>query len=189
MTESNATVLGSTAKPLTLRICGGARHGQVIQLVSRKCTIGSAENCTLRLRAPHVRPVHCLILRGPSETLIRRWSPDTLLNDRAFIDAILAPGDRVRCGPIEFEWVDDPVEEVDMRSVTQVIARPATADLRAESDDRRWLAEQRRLLEAEKRQWRQQRQREEESLQQQREQVELLLAKQLARVKAIGPSA
>jgi hypothetical protein len=188
MTESNTTVLGGAATPISLRIRGGPRDGQLIQLASRKCTIGAAENCTLRLRAQSVRPVHCLILRGPSETLIRRWSPDTLLNDRAFNDAILTPGDRLRCGPIELECVDQPAEDVDMRAVTQVIARPATADVRAEFDDRRWLGEQRRDLEAEKQQWRQQRKREEESLQQQREQVELLLAKQLARVKAGGPA-
>jgi hypothetical protein len=191
-----ATALGPAAKPMTLRICGGPRDGQLVHLGSRKCTIGAADDCTLRLRARGTRPVHCLILRGPRETLIRRWSADTLLNGRTFTDAILNPGDRVRCGPVEFEWVEQPPveedekeeEEVDMRSVTQVIERPAQPNRSSQDDDRRILEQDRQALEAEKRQWRLERRREEESLQQQRDQVESLLAKQLAKAKAIDPA-
>lgn len=98
-------ILGSRLGELVLRVCGGPRDGQVVRLSSTKCAIGSAENCTLRLRAAGVRPVHCLILRGAKRTVIRSWSHDTRLNGRAFDDALLISGDRISIGPIEFDVV------------------------------------------------------------------------------------
>lgn len=88
---------------LVLRIHGTSRHGQIIRLRSEKCTLGASANCTLRLRARGVRPVHCLIVRGRAASVVRCWHPDTRLNGRAFSEAILAPGDRLGVGPIEFE--------------------------------------------------------------------------------------
>ena len=37
--------------------------------------------------------------------VVRRWSPDTLLNGCQFTDAPLNPGDRLSIGPIELEVV------------------------------------------------------------------------------------
>ena len=91
------------AGDLVLRICNSWRQGQLVRLKAAKCTIGSAPRCTLRLRARGVRPVHCLILRGQATTVIRRWAADTRLNDQAFADAVLSPGDRVSIGAIELE--------------------------------------------------------------------------------------
>ena len=88
---------------LILQVCSNSRHGQIVRLKAPKCTIGSAANCTLRLRARGVAPLHCLILRGPGGAAVRRWSPDTLLNHQAFDDAPLAPGDRLSVGPVELE--------------------------------------------------------------------------------------
>ncbi len=88
---------------LVLRICSPARRGQIVRLRSRKCTIGSARSCTLRLNARGVQPVHCLIMRGPGATIIRCWTPDTRINGRSFTDANLNVGDRLTIGPIEFE--------------------------------------------------------------------------------------
>ena len=88
---------------LVLRICGSSRHGQIVRLRSGKCTVGSGPRCTLRLHAPGVRPLHCLILRGRQAAVVRRWAADTRLNGRTFGDAELVPGDRLTVGPIEFE--------------------------------------------------------------------------------------
>lgn len=90
---------------LVLKIRGSSRNGQLLRLKSSKCTIGSNPNCTLRLRARGVEPVHCLILRGKNASVIRRWSPDTRLNGRSFTDAQLAVGDRLSIGSFEFEIV------------------------------------------------------------------------------------
>ncbi len=48
-------------------------------------------------------PLHCLIVRGPQATIVRRWSADTRLNGQAFTDAPLRPGDRLSVGAIELE--------------------------------------------------------------------------------------
>jgi hypothetical protein len=104
---SNASMMDS---PLTLRVRGGSRDGQVIKLSAAKCTIGSSRGCTLRLHGKDVRPVHCLIVRGKAQTVIRRWSAETLLNGKSFEDKQLVLGDLLRCGPVEFEVVPESGE-------------------------------------------------------------------------------
>jgi len=91
---------------LLLRVCGSSNDGKLIRLRSTKCSIGSSPQCTLRLRCPRFRPVHCLILRGPNATVVRSWAPETLLNGRRFSDAMLSPGDRLGVGPLELEVVE-----------------------------------------------------------------------------------
>jgi hypothetical protein len=108
MTSTNSPPAGISGEAITLRICGGERDGQIVRLTSEKCSIGARPGCTLRLRRRGVQPVHCLLLRGPGGVFVRRWSPDTLLNGRTFLDAPLSPADRLRCGPIEFELVGEP---------------------------------------------------------------------------------
>lgn len=96
---------GAPAGDLCLRIVGTAREGQMVRLTSRKCTIGSAKGCSLRLRAAGVRPMHCLVLRGSRGTVVRSWAPNTRLNGHTFCDATLVEGDRLKVGSIEFEVV------------------------------------------------------------------------------------
>ena len=103
MVTSVSNVLDAARGDLMLRILGSSRHGQVVQVHSPKCTIGAGPRCTIRLRARGLYPVHCLILRGANQTIIRRWAPDTLLNGQTFADAVLAPGDRLSIGRLQFE--------------------------------------------------------------------------------------
>ncbi len=104
-TRHPSTSLEPSTGDLVLRVRNGLRDGQTVRLRSTKCTIGGGAACTLRLRARGVAPLHCLILRGPTSTIVRRWAPDTRLNDRAFTDSPLSPGDRLSIGPIELEVV------------------------------------------------------------------------------------
>ncbi len=100
----------TATEPLALRIHGTARDGQIVRLRSPKCTVGSGPRCTLRLRARGVGPLHCLIVRGPCATIVRRWSADTRLNGQAFTDAQLLPGDRLSIGAIELEVLETAAE-------------------------------------------------------------------------------
>jgi len=109
-----STLLDAPNGDLVLRICGTSRDGQLVRLRSPKCTIGSGPSCTFRVRARGVRPVHCLILRGARQTVIRRWSADTRLNGGAFSDAPLGPGDRLGVGPAEFEVLDTGAASTNM---------------------------------------------------------------------------
>lgn len=123
---------------LVLRIRGTSRHGQIVRLQSEKCTLGSGPSCTLRLRARGVGPLHCLIVRGPSATVVRRWHPDTRLNGHAFNEALLSPGDRLSVGPLEFEVLEALLasESSDARSTAPSEPEAATVD---EPDSRRQL--------------------------------------------------
>ena len=103
-TISQGTISQSTISgELSLRIHGGNHDGQIVRLRSRKCTIGSGSQCTLRLRARGVLPLHCLIVRGTAAVIVRRWAPDTRLNGRDFQDAELTDGDILSIGPLQLE--------------------------------------------------------------------------------------
>lgn len=112
----------ATLAALRLRFRGGQHHGKVVRVNSSKCTIGSAENATLRLSCPGVHGIHCLVLRGETGTVVRRMSADTLVNGEVFEDTRLQPGDLLSIGPIEFEVLDETTD-----------SKPFDA---AESDDR-----------------------------------------------------
>src|SRR5689334_16559959 len=78
----SGSLLGTSHGDLVLRMTNGPHAGRVVRLSSAKCSIGSAADCTLRLRGAGLDPVHCVILRGSRQTIVRRWSGDTRLNDR-----------------------------------------------------------------------------------------------------------
>ncbi len=103
---ADATLPDVATGDLVFRIVGTSRSGQIIRLRSKKCTIGSSAGCTLRLVARGIRPVHCLILRGESSTVVRCWAPETRLNGGAFTDAPISTGDRLCLGPIELEILE-----------------------------------------------------------------------------------
>ena len=103
---SSSSVISPAPGFLVLRVRGSSRDGQIVRLQSSKCTIGSGSNCTLRLRADNIGAVHCLILRGPSRTVVRRWSPDTRLNGRNFTESVLQAGDCLSVGAIDLEVVE-----------------------------------------------------------------------------------
>ena len=122
----SSSIMPSPPGFLVLRVQGSARDGQLVRLQSPKCTIGSGPNCTLRLRADNIGAVHCLILRGPSRTLVRRWLPDTRLNGRNFSESVLQAGDRLSIGAIDLEVVETAqagLPSEDLRDRQQAIDR------------------------------------------------------------------
>lgn len=90
---------------LVLKIRGGIRDGQQVRIQAPKCMIGSGPNCTLRLVARGVQPLHCLIVRSKTRAVVRGWAPDLRLNGRGVQDSPLACGDVLAVGPVEFEVV------------------------------------------------------------------------------------
>ena len=99
-------MISSPSGYLVLRVRGSSRDGQIVRLRSPKCTIGSGANCTFCLKSDNVGPVHCLILRSPVRTIVRRWWPDTRLNGRNFTESVLQTGDCLSIGPIDLEVID-----------------------------------------------------------------------------------
>lgn len=94
---------GRPAGDLALRVCGSEYDGRIVRIRSAKCTIGSGRNCTLRLKARGIEPLHCLIVRGAQGMVVRRWARQTRLNGAAFFDSPLKVGDRLGIGALEFE--------------------------------------------------------------------------------------
>lgn len=102
------SLLGDRTGEFVLRINAGPQAGRTIRLSSAKCTIGSAANCTLRLRGKGIEPVHCVVLHGARQTIVRRWASDTFINDHRFEDETLRTGDRLAIGALEFQIVSLP---------------------------------------------------------------------------------
>jgi hypothetical protein len=131
MTVQNATPQTSSnlgpRGPLTLKILGGMRDGQLVRLNSPKCTVGSDRRCTFRLRGERILPLHCLIIRGRQATVIRRWSSDTTVNGHSFLDAPLSVGDRLSIGPVQLEIVSD---EGPIEARTEDAVDPRNAEVR-----------------------------------------------------------
>ena len=105
-TPSSSCVLGTPPGELVLRVWGPGQAGEIVRLRSAKCSIGSGPQCTLRLVAAGVEPVHCVLLRGNQRTIARRWAPGPRLNGGVFADAELRPGDRLSIGPVELDVLE-----------------------------------------------------------------------------------
>jgi hypothetical protein len=94
---------------LVLRICSEPNAGRLVRLKGAKCAIGSGEQCALRIRGAGISPMHCLIIRGPERTVIRRWAENARLNGETFSAAELKVGDRLTVGPVELEVLEGVV--------------------------------------------------------------------------------
>src|SRR5262245_57836553 len=105
ITTVSGMLLGSPRGPLAVRVSGGRRQSQVVSLRSSKITVGSSPVCTFRLRGAGIKPLHCVILRGASRTVVRRFDADTLLNETAFDEAPLSAGDSLAVGPVKLEII------------------------------------------------------------------------------------
>lgn len=139
VSTATASTKDALSGELVLRIRGTSRHGQIVRLQAEKCTIGSGPRCTLRLRARGVGPLHCLIVRGEAAAVIRRWHPDTRLNGHAFTESLLAPGDRLSVGPLEFEVLASTAADPATKAVETALpeaADPEAADRAAGANAR-----------------------------------------------------
>jgi hypothetical protein len=119
----------SGSEPLQLQIVGTQRHGHVVEIPASRCTMGSAADCTVRLRAAGVRPIHCVIVRGIDGRIVRSLSADTWLNGRIFREQSLRAGDRLRLGPIEFVVLGESVPPIaapeDAKPIRPTVTPPA----------------------------------------------------------------
>ncbi len=92
---------------LTLRVRAPGGAVQTVVLTSACCRIGSGDSCTLRLRAPGIRDVHCIISRGPRRTVVRGLTKETWLNGAVFFESPLEVGDCLRLGRLEIDVLTD----------------------------------------------------------------------------------
>ena len=156
-TSQRSSGLDTHLGDLVLRISGSPRGGEIVRLKAAKCTIGSGQSCTLRLRAPGVAPLHCLLLRGRAGAVARCWSPDTRLNHKSFTDADLSSGDRLSVGPIDLEVLDVGTTSFDRKLDSDDARQPGMDEQREQlaahlaelETERNALSEQHRQWQAE----------------------------------------
>ena len=99
------------------------RHGELIALGGKHAgvgrplgaavtVVGSDAACDIRLTAPGVEPVHCLIAATPAGLALRSLCPDrTRVNGAVTAARLLADGDELTVGPLRFR-VELPAELV-----------------------------------------------------------------------------
>lgn len=97
------SILGKPRHDLRLRVMGPDGSARAVRVTAQKCTIGSADSCSLALPGPGLHAVHCLIVRGARTTIVRNLSPGNTLNGEEFKDSRLQPGDQLRIGPFDIE--------------------------------------------------------------------------------------
>lgn len=73
-----------------------------IPLVSGRICIGAGADCDVRLSIRGISEQHCLIVAGPSKTIVKALSPKTWLNDGLVRETSLRSGDKLTIGPVEF---------------------------------------------------------------------------------------
>ncbi len=130
MPASAQTAADATLGKLTLRVQAPAGTTQTVVLTSACCRIGSGDGCTLRLRAPGIRDVHCVIFRGPRRTVVRGLAKETWLNGAVFFESPLNVGDRLGLGRLEIEVLTDErlTDEGEATSLDDSTLPPPDAD-------------------------------------------------------------
>ncbi len=109
------------------------------ELTATPQTLGSGPRCTIRLDAPGLRPMHCVVTPTAEGPVVRRWAAETLLNGEDFSESILVSGDCLQVGPIELTVIDlapneEPeTEPAELPFAEQPVDEPA-ADLDAEPE-------------------------------------------------------
>ncbi|MEM6331548.1 MAG: FHA domain-containing protein, partial [Planctomycetota bacterium] len=102
-------------------------QGRLFNLPSGATTIGSGPRCSLRLPGAAVRPLHCVLSRGPQGVIARRWAEATELNGQPFDQATIEAGDRLSLAGVELVF-HAPTPEVESPGVDRNSGTPeATA--------------------------------------------------------------
>ena len=94
------------SSPRVLVICSGKHKGKKLLLPNKGVTLGSADDCDIKLTTPGVEPHHCEVVPLPDGIHVRNSSDasETYLNDQKIADeVILRPGDVLRVGRMKLQ--------------------------------------------------------------------------------------
>ena len=101
--SATSDLLRTPRGKLVFEVLGSHLDGQLIELRSGKCTMGSHPKCTFRICAPGIQPVHCFLLRGRAGVAVRSVSGRMQVNSSEIEEAALLPGDILTVGDISLE--------------------------------------------------------------------------------------
>ncbi len=95
-----------------------------LRLTGNRYTFGSAEGCSIRLNDRDLRPMHAVLIREASRTLVRAYSVPIDVNGTRITEAELHPGDVLSLGAYRFELLDDEEASAHRSQSASEEARP-----------------------------------------------------------------
>ncbi len=105
------SLLGPLGRSMRLKVSRDKpRASHIVELASRRCLVGSASNCDVRVDEPGVAPIACLIFHGAKNNVVR-WldSSQDFAGGELFQDEVLCAGDPLQIGPVELELLVDEI--------------------------------------------------------------------------------
>ncbi|MEO1496697.1 MAG: FHA domain-containing protein [Planctomycetota bacterium] len=88
--------------PFRLRRADGPTDVDV-EVTEAPLRIGAGPRCDVRVDGPGLSPLHCIVTATADRCVVRRWAPNTWVNDQEFTEQTLEFGDRLRIGEIVFQ--------------------------------------------------------------------------------------
>ncbi len=127
MTESRSSALQNGTGETRLVLEPVRAHSPLpsLLLADGRYTLGSAENCTVRLQAVGVEPEHCVIESGPKGIFLSAESSRIWHNKNTVKQTQLWPGDQLTIGPVEFRIRTATREDL-LRIVPEKFSREVT---------------------------------------------------------------
>ena len=113
-----------------LRSLAANSAGKEIKLPAARFLIGRDEDCHLRPKSDLVSRHHCMVLVEDDGVVVRDLGSrnGTYVNDQRIVgEQLLAPGDRLRVGPLEFEVRIVATAPASARAIDLPAAAPAVA--------------------------------------------------------------
>ena len=103
------SLLGPMVREMRLKVSNDENQtSRVVELHARKCRVGSASECDLRVDDPGVAPFECLIFQGTQNNVVRWLTGSSGPDDAEFFqDEVLRAGDSIQIGPVELELLVD----------------------------------------------------------------------------------
>jgi hypothetical protein len=101
----------------------------IVELASRKCLVGSAPSCHVRVNEPGVASIECLIIQGLENNVVR-WldASQEFAGAELFEDEVLRAGDPLQIGPVELELLVDEIMSAE--------EPPTAEEIRESGEDR-----------------------------------------------------
>ncbi|MBI2481893.1 MAG: hypothetical protein HYV60_25570, partial [Planctomycetia bacterium] len=111
--RQTSSLLGRAGCGMRLKVSRDA-SSDVVELASRKCRVGSAPSCDVRVNEPGIAPIECLIFHGSKNNIVR-WLDASrgFAGGEFFEDEILRVGDPLQIGPVELEVLIDEMMEAE----------------------------------------------------------------------------
>lgn len=108
-----SSLLGPTERGMRVKVSREEfSRSDIVEIASRRCAVGSALSCDVRINEPGVAPVECLIFHGSKNNVVR-WldASQEFTGGELFEDEILRAGDPLQIGPVELELLLDEIME------------------------------------------------------------------------------